>query len=78
MYREYQRLHKMAPTIEEYNKSCPGNRLRWDLKKEEYPTKAQELMDKTKKVYDAVGALKKDEVGYDNVIKVCSFSVSNK
>ena len=70
MYREYQRLHKMATSTEEYNKLCPGNRLRWDIKKEEFPKKAQELKDKIAKVYDKVGALKKEEVNYDNVIKV--------
>ena len=67
MYRDY-RQH----ILDSYNMACPGNRLRWDLKKEDFPKRAEQLMTETKAVYDAVGALKKEEVNYDNIIKVCN------
>jgi len=52
-----------------YNMASPGNRLRWDLKKEDFPRLADELMTKTKAVYDAVGSINKDDVSYEKVVK---------
>lgn len=49
--------------------ASPGNRLRWDLKKTDFPRLTDELMTKTKAVYDGVAALKKEDVTYENVVK---------
>ena len=49
------------------------NRLRWDLTPEDIKTKADELVHRTKAVYDGVGKLKKDEVTYENTLQVSLF-----
>lgn len=50
--------------------SCPGNRMRWNLTPNEIPVEADNLMVKSKSVYDTIGALSPNEVNYDNTIKV--------
>ncbi|XP_077188497.1 thimet oligopeptidase isoform X2 [Paroedura picta] len=45
------------------------NRLRWDLTAEQIDRATTELIEKTKQVYDAVGALQQAEVSYDNTLK---------
>ena len=67
--RQFHYLHGVY--CSDYNMACPGNRLRWDLKKEDFPRLTDELIATTKAVYDKVAALSKDDVTYDNVIKVC-------
>ena len=57
------------------NMACPGNKLRWDVNKDDFPRLTEELIASTKTVYDVVGALTKDEVNYDNVIKVNKLAV---
>ncbi len=50
--------------------ACPGNRLRFDLTPEDVASKADDLMTKSKAVYDAIASVKPEEANYDNVIKV--------
>lgn len=49
--------------------AAPGNRMRWDLTVKDIAPRADELIAKSKKVYDAVGAVPKDQVTFDNVAK---------
>lgn len=53
--------------------SCPGNRMRWDLTPQDIARQADVLIEKSKKVYDAVGQIKTESASYDNVIKVSKF-----
>uniref|UniRef100_A0A6Q2XK47 Thimet oligopeptidase n=1 Tax=Esox lucius TaxID=8010 RepID=A0A6Q2XK47_ESOLU len=48
---------------------CAVNRLRWDLTPEQIHQLSDELIVKTKKVYDCVGALDLDTVSYENTLK---------
>lgn len=48
---------------------CADNRLRWDLTPEQIHQLSDELIDKTKKVYDCVGALDLASVSYENTLK---------
>ncbi|XP_030639938.1 thimet oligopeptidase [Chanos chanos] len=48
---------------------CAENRLRWDLKPDQIHKLADELIAKTKSVYDTVGALDLDSVTYENTLK---------
>ena len=47
-----------------------GVKLRWDLSTEEILKLTDELIERSRKVYDAVGALKPDELTYQNCLKV--------
>lgn len=51
------------------HKVCAVNRLRWDLKPDEIHQLTDELIAKTKKVYDNVGALDLASVSYENTLK---------
>ena len=53
-----------------YNMAAPGNRMRWDIVSSDVSKKADELMAKSKAVYDAVGALSSEDISYDNSVKV--------
>uniref|UniRef100_A0AAY4EUW8 Thimet oligopeptidase n=1 Tax=Denticeps clupeoides TaxID=299321 RepID=A0AAY4EUW8_9TELE len=48
---------------------CAENRLRWDLTPDQISQLTDELVDKTKQVYDTVGVLDLDEVSYENTLK---------
>ena len=54
---------KMASTLKEV-------KLRWDLSTDEILKRTDELIERSKKVYDAIGALKPDQVTYQNCLKV--------
>lgn len=45
-------------------------KLRWDLSTEEILKLTDELIERSRKVYDTVGALKTDELTYENCLKV--------
>lgn len=47
-----------------------GVKLQWDLSAEEILKRTDELVERSKRVYDAVGALKPDELTYENSMKV--------
>lgn len=47
-----------------------GVKLRWDLSTEEILKLTDELIERSRKVYNAVGALKPDELTYQNCLKV--------
>ncbi|KAJ7372971.1 Thimet oligopeptidase [Desmophyllum pertusum] len=49
-----------------------GVKLRWDLNAEEILKLTDELIERSKKVYAAVGALNADEVTYENCLKALS------
>ncbi len=51
---------------------CLGNRLEWDLTAEDIKRRSEELIAKSKSVYDAIANLPPDQANYDNVIKVLS------
>ncbi|KAM6945885.1 thimet oligopeptidase [Aplochiton taeniatus] len=63
----------MAPTGEvgfsSLTKVCSENRLRWDLTPEQIHQLSDELIAKTKRVYDSVGALDVSDVSYENTVK---------
>ncbi|KAL7855072.1 hypothetical protein SRHO_G00172620 [Serrasalmus rhombeus] len=63
----------MAPTGEVVfgggDRVCAENRLRWDLTPEQIHQLTDELIAKTKTVYDSVGALDLDTVNYENTLK---------
>lgn len=44
--------------------------LRWDLVPEEIANITKEVIEKSKKTYDAVGALKPEEVTVENCLQV--------
>lgn len=48
---------------------CDDNRLRWDLTPDLIQKLTEELIAKTKKVYDMVGALDLASVSYENTLK---------
>ncbi|KAL2090162.1 hypothetical protein ACEWY4_014850 [Coilia grayii] len=48
---------------------CAENRLRWDLTPEKIQQLSDELIAKTKQVYDTVGCLDLDNVTYENTLK---------
>lgn len=51
------------------NQVCAENRLCWDLKPDQIHQLTDELIAKTKKVYDNVGALDLASVSYENTLK---------
>lgn len=51
------------------NQVCAENCLRWDLKPDQIHQLTDELIAKTKKVYDKVGALAIASVSYENTLK---------
>ena len=50
--------------------SPEGVRLQWDATKEEISKRADELIEQSRKVFDAVGALKPDDLSFKNCLKV--------
>ncbi|XP_032064433.1 thimet oligopeptidase isoform X1 [Thamnophis elegans] len=46
-----------------------GSRLRWDLGAEQIRSAAAQLIARTRQVYDAVGALQRPEVSYQNTLR---------
>uniref|UniRef100_A0A8C5M2B1 Neurolysin, mitochondrial n=1 Tax=Leptobrachium leishanense TaxID=445787 RepID=A0A8C5M2B1_9ANUR len=52
------------------NGSASRNLLRWDLSPEQILTRTEDLIRKTKHVYDNVAALEIEKVSYDNTVKV--------
>lgn len=48
---------------------CSKNQLRWDLTPEEIKQLSDELITKTKTVFDLVGALDLDSVTFENTLK---------
>lgn len=54
--------------------SPEGVKLQWDLTKEEISKRADKLIECSRKVYDAVGALNQEEVTFDNCLKVNSLA----
>lgn len=46
-----------------------GSRLRWDLGAEQIRSAAAQLITRTRQVYDAVGALERREVSYQNTLR---------
>ncbi|KAJ8278724.1 hypothetical protein COCON_G00057900 [Conger conger] len=65
----------MAPTgdhqVIQVNQArvCADNRMRWDLTPDQIHQLSEELIGKTKLVYDTVGALELGTVTYDNTLK---------
>ncbi|XP_063003303.1 thimet oligopeptidase isoform X2 [Elgaria multicarinata webbii] len=55
--------------MESRSPACVANRLRWDLTAPQIETATAELMDRTKRVYDAVGALEQRDVSYESTLK---------
>jgi len=51
------------------NMSADGIKLNWGVTKEQIEKDTDVLITKVKAVYDKIGALKNDEVSYDNVVK---------
>lgn len=47
-----------------------GVLMEWDLSKEDIAKRADELIERARKVYDAVGALTPEQVTYENCLKV--------
>lgn len=44
-------------------------KLRWDLSTDDILKKTEELIERSKKVYDAIGALKPHQLTFDNCLK---------
>ncbi|XP_032992540.1 thimet oligopeptidase [Lacerta agilis] len=62
----------MAPptdsTMEAAAHPCPAIRLRWDLTAAQIQDATAELIEKTKQVYDTVGALAQGDISYENTL----------
>ena len=59
-------LHKRSIS----NMAAEGIKLCWNVKKEDIENDAEKLMERMKKVYDAIGSLSDDQVTYENVVQV--------
>lgn len=68
-------LHKLTLAEDrEMAAVLEGVKLRWDLSTEEILKRTDELIERSRKVYDAVGALKAEELTYENCLKVKSIA----
>ena len=47
-----------------------GVKLNWNLSTEEILKRTDELIERSRKVYNAVGALRPEELTYENCLKV--------
>lgn len=47
-----------------------GVKLNWNLSTEDILKRTDELIERSRKVYNAVGALKPEELAYENCLKV--------
>ena len=52
-------------------------KLRWDLSTDDILQKTEELIERSKKVYDAIGALKPHQLTFDNCLKVLLLCLKN-
>ena len=52
------------------NMAAEGIKCSWGVTKEQIQTDTDKLMLRVKAAYDSIGALKNEEVSYDNVVKV--------
>ena len=52
-------------------------KLRWDLSTDDILKKTEELIERSKKVYDAIGALKPHQLTFDNCLKVLLLCLKN-
>ena len=50
--------------------SPEGVKLQWDFTKDDISKRADELIEQSRKVFDAVGAIKQDELNFENCLKV--------
>ena len=57
------------------NMAADGIKLCWNVKKENIENDAEKLMERMKKVYDAIGILSDDQVTYENVVQVRYFNL---
>ena len=54
----------------------PGCTLHWDLTADDIPNFTTKLIEESRKVYDQVGLLKREEISFESVVKVSPFSVA--
>ena len=67
--QETEALWSTLETIKIMAITVKGVNLQWNLSSEEILKRTDELIEKSKKVYDAVGALNPDDVTYENCLK---------
>jgi len=71
-------LHHQGSTRKISNMAANGIKLSWNVKKEQIEKDTDVLMERVKTVYDSVGALKDDQVTFDNVVKVSEEDRANE